>query len=379
MRKRGHFYLRTTALAGEIDSPPPRPYIQGESALCRAEGKAEMAENEPLFDPYHRWLGIQPKDQPPNHYRLLGVDLFESDAEVIEDAAMQRIAHVRSYQLGRHVEMSQKILNELAAAKVCLLNAEKRAAYDAELRNQRNPPAPPAIPPAIPPAAPPPLPPPQPGVRPLRLAHAGMAIAACVLVSAIGLSMYGLSNRRSARQTAAVSHVAEKIGLAARPAPAPALPAGEKRAAEKPSTTTPAESKETSAAAPSGGNVAAGRTGDVEAVQAAPPGPSTFVPPVASAIAKRPGRECRRRPPPPSLKTRPRASKTTRRNRRSLPRQASRPVAMRRARRRRKARARGRAAKRTRWRSRPRRCRESRPPACRHLPPRRSNCAAASS
>ncbi len=24
------------------------------------------------FDPYHRWLGISPKDQPPNRYRLLG-------------------------------------------------------------------------------------------------------------------------------------------------------------------------------------------------------------------------------------------------------------------------------------------------------------------
>lgn len=23
------------------------------------------------FDPYHKWLGIPPKDQPPNHYRLL--------------------------------------------------------------------------------------------------------------------------------------------------------------------------------------------------------------------------------------------------------------------------------------------------------------------
>ena len=31
------------------------------------------------FDPYHDWLGIAPKDQPPNHYRLLGVDLFEAN------------------------------------------------------------------------------------------------------------------------------------------------------------------------------------------------------------------------------------------------------------------------------------------------------------
>ena len=43
-----------------------------------------MAEG---FDPYHKWLGIPPKDQPPNHYRLLGIELFESDPEVIDMAA----------------------------------------------------------------------------------------------------------------------------------------------------------------------------------------------------------------------------------------------------------------------------------------------------
>ncbi len=37
------------------------------------------------FDPYHVWLGIAPKDQPPNHYRLLSVDLFETDPDVIEN------------------------------------------------------------------------------------------------------------------------------------------------------------------------------------------------------------------------------------------------------------------------------------------------------
>ena len=35
-----------------------------------------MAES---FDAYHRWLGIPSKDQPPNHYRLLTLEPFESD------------------------------------------------------------------------------------------------------------------------------------------------------------------------------------------------------------------------------------------------------------------------------------------------------------
>jgi len=85
------------------------------------------------FDPYHKWLGIPPKDQPPTHYRLLGIDLLESDPDVIVSATDQRMAHVRSFQTGKNSALSQKILNELAAAKVCLLNARKKAEYDAKI------------------------------------------------------------------------------------------------------------------------------------------------------------------------------------------------------------------------------------------------------
>lgn len=88
------------------------------------------------FDPYHKWLGISPKEQPPTHYRLLGIELFEGDPDVIEAAADQRMAHVRTYQTGQNSELSQKILNELSAAKLCLLNDEKKVAYDAELRRR---------------------------------------------------------------------------------------------------------------------------------------------------------------------------------------------------------------------------------------------------
>jgi len=86
------------------------------------------------FDPYHRWLGIPPKHQPADYYRLLGLELFESDPEVIRDAAERQIAHVRGYALGKHSELSQRILNELGKAKACLLNAAEKADYDRELR-----------------------------------------------------------------------------------------------------------------------------------------------------------------------------------------------------------------------------------------------------
>ena len=88
------------------------------------------------FDPYHRWLGIPLNEQPVNHYRLLAINVFENDPEVIRDAAEQRMAHVRTYQLGPNSAISQKILNELGAAKACLLIPEKKAAYDENLRQR---------------------------------------------------------------------------------------------------------------------------------------------------------------------------------------------------------------------------------------------------
>jgi hypothetical protein len=89
-----------------------------------------------VFDPYHKWLGIRPEEQPPNHYRLLGVVLFEDDPEAIENAADRQMAHLRTFQLGTHVASCQQLLNEVAAAKVCLLDRSKRAAYDEILRQQ---------------------------------------------------------------------------------------------------------------------------------------------------------------------------------------------------------------------------------------------------
>ncbi len=54
------------------------------------------------FDAYRKWLGIPREEQPPNHYRLLGIGLFESDVDVISNAADRQMAHVRSFQTGRH-------------------------------------------------------------------------------------------------------------------------------------------------------------------------------------------------------------------------------------------------------------------------------------
>jgi formylglycine-generating enzyme required for sulfatase activity len=96
-----------------------------------------LSRTDPMtadFDAYHRWLGIPPKYQPADHYRLLGIDTFESDPDVIPDAAERRIGHVRRYALGQHGDLCQRILNELAGAKACLMDPVRKARYDAELQ-----------------------------------------------------------------------------------------------------------------------------------------------------------------------------------------------------------------------------------------------------
>ena len=96
------------------------------------------------FDPYRKWLGIPPKDQPPNYYRLLGLQDFETDAETIDHAAYQRMAYVRDFQGTQHEAEAGQILNEISRARVCLADLTAKLAYDQRLREQLGllPPAP---------------------------------------------------------------------------------------------------------------------------------------------------------------------------------------------------------------------------------------------
>ena len=88
------------------------------------------------FDPYHKWLGIPPEEQPPNHYQLLAIKHYESDPEVISNAADQRMTYIRTLQTGEHDILAGRILNEIAMARVCLLNRDRKATYDRQLRDQ---------------------------------------------------------------------------------------------------------------------------------------------------------------------------------------------------------------------------------------------------
>lgn len=86
------------------------------------------------FDPYHKWLAIPAKDQPANYYRLLGLQLFECDPDVIESLSNLRINFVQQLKKPPHQNLAQGILEELHQARSCLLSPSKKAAYDESLR-----------------------------------------------------------------------------------------------------------------------------------------------------------------------------------------------------------------------------------------------------
>ncbi|HUE70072.1 MAG TPA: hypothetical protein VMP01_04215 [Pirellulaceae bacterium] len=121
-----------------------------------------MAEN---FDPYFKWLGIPAREQPPNHYRLLGLPAYEGDPEVIQNAADQRMAHLRTMQVGPRATLAEQLLNEVASASHCLLNPTQKAIFDSRLiaadrertatpsvreSGASTPPEPPPVPPPVP-------------------------------------------------------------------------------------------------------------------------------------------------------------------------------------------------------------------------------------
>jgi len=69
-------------------------------------------------------------DQPPNHYRLLAIELLEEDVDVISNAADRQMGFLRSCQTGQRTNDAQRLLSEIAVAKACLLDAAKKAEYD---------------------------------------------------------------------------------------------------------------------------------------------------------------------------------------------------------------------------------------------------------
>jgi hypothetical protein len=101
-------------------------------SLFFQKGFGIMAEP---FDPFREWLEIEPHEHPVDHYRLLGLRRFESDPEMIEAAADERMKKIRSFQTGPRGRITQPILNALSQARLCLVDPQERTSYDEQLRS----------------------------------------------------------------------------------------------------------------------------------------------------------------------------------------------------------------------------------------------------
>ncbi len=107
--------------------------------------------NESL-NPYRKWLGIPLEEHPAHHYRLLGVEVFEGDSEVIVNAADARITFLKTFGAAEDSEWSERLIAEVYAAQATLLDPAKKALYDGQLQRRLKSPA------AAKPAGRPPLP-----------------------------------------------------------------------------------------------------------------------------------------------------------------------------------------------------------------------------
>jgi hypothetical protein len=85
------------------------------------------------FNPYHVFLGLSGQLSSPNYYQILALPERESDSAAITAAADRATVRVRSQRPGQHAAQWSRLLDEIQAAKTCLLDPAKKSAYDAAL------------------------------------------------------------------------------------------------------------------------------------------------------------------------------------------------------------------------------------------------------
>jgi hypothetical protein len=85
------------------------------------------------IDVYRDWLGIKEAARPLTYYQLLRLKPFEDSAEKIREHYRKMNAHVRKFGAGEYSEQSQRLLNELAKAMLCLTDVQRKREYDISL------------------------------------------------------------------------------------------------------------------------------------------------------------------------------------------------------------------------------------------------------
>ncbi|MBT3202051.1 MAG: hypothetical protein HN350_19285, partial [Phycisphaerales bacterium] len=99
-------------------------------------------------DFYTEWLKVPSGPRPPDHYTLLGVKVFCRDQDVIEQAARRQLTRLDEFALYPDRDTRdavQDMMNEVARARVDLVNPKRRLAYDRKLAQKLGVATPPAV------------------------------------------------------------------------------------------------------------------------------------------------------------------------------------------------------------------------------------------
>jgi pSer/pThr/pTyr-binding forkhead associated (FHA) protein len=87
-------------------------------------------------DAYVRFLDLPPGPRPPHHYALLELEIFCSQPERIENAVQKLFRRIKPYEDApdrKTREAIQDIMNQIATARVVLMDGQSKDAYDREL------------------------------------------------------------------------------------------------------------------------------------------------------------------------------------------------------------------------------------------------------
>jgi len=87
-------------------------------------------------DFYTKWLDVLPGPRPPDYYTLLGVEVFCRDLDAIEQATRRQLTRLDDFALHpdrKTRDAVQNMMNEVARARVDLVNPQRRLDYDRQL------------------------------------------------------------------------------------------------------------------------------------------------------------------------------------------------------------------------------------------------------
>ena len=86
------------------------------------------------LDEYEAVLGIPLGTRPPNHYELLGLELFESKPTAISAAADGRVVEAEESVLAS-ADQIRRVIEAIHQAKACLLDEQAKVDYDRQLNH----------------------------------------------------------------------------------------------------------------------------------------------------------------------------------------------------------------------------------------------------